>query len=199
MSRVLPASSLRGLNPKQIASLSKPKVTGKGSKAAKAPAAKTGKKARVAKRASHLHTPRLLPQAVAVSFAPTVVRLTVGGVPENWANARYVKAVHMKRYTAPWRKLVNALANQARVMARLPLQDSPHPKRQVAIMIYRCAPMFDPDGVYTVMKPVVDALKRVLLYDDSATYLGLLVEQTRISTKADQRIEITISGLPDPN
>jgi hypothetical protein len=175
---VLPASALRGLNSKQIAALG---LT---------PAAKRPK------RAFSLHTPRLLPDSVQVSLHPTLITLKLGGVPENWSNTRYGKAVYQKRHSDPWRRLVYSLADQARVQARLPRQTAKHPRRRVEIMIFRCAPMFDPDGSYNAMKPVVDALKQVLIYDDSPTYLDLDIDQTRIKERPTQHIQIIIRDLP---
>jgi hypothetical protein len=176
---VLPASALRGLNPKQIAALGlSPKV-----------------RRQPVPGAFKLHTPRSLPDSVTVSANPTLVILKIGGVPENWSNSRYGKAVYQKRYSDPWRRLARSLADQARVEAKLPRQLAPHPQRRVEIMIFRCAPMFDPDGKYNAMKPVVDALKQILIYDDSPTYLDLDIEQTRIYKRPLQHIQITIHDL----
>ena len=177
--RVLPSSALRGLNAKQIAALGLP--------------AKPRRKRAVG--TSLLHTPRVLPDSVTLTTNPTVVILKVGGVPENMSNARYGKAVYQKRYSDPWRRLVRSLADQARTQARLPRQTAKHPRRRVEIMIVRCAPMFDPDGSYNAMKPVIDALKQTLIYDDSPTYLKLNIDQTQIKSRLDQHIQITIQDL----
>jgi Holliday junction resolvase RusA-like endonuclease len=176
---VLPASALRGLNAKQVASLG---LTPK-KRTARLPGSFS------------LHTPRLLDDSVSVSFKPTTIVLKLGGVPENWSNSRYGKAIYQKRHSDPWRRLVHSLADQARVQARLPRQIAKHPQRRVEIMIFRCAPMFDPDGCYNAMKPVVDALKQTLIYDDNPAYLDLDIDQTRITTKAEQHIQITVRDL----
>jgi hypothetical protein len=183
--RTLPASVLRGLDKKQIAALgahvkvSRPRTKPK----------------------RNLHTPRLLAEheRVTVTTNPTVITLRIGGVPENLANSRYGKAVHAKHSTNPWSHMVGSLAGEALVVAHLPHQTLKHPKRRVEFMIFRCAPMFDPDGATMAMKPILDALKGVLIYDDSPTYIKEVVDQTQIHVRADQHIEITVRDLPEPS
>lgn len=209
---VLPPSALRGLSDKQVAALrglSAKKITAlKKLPAQKIAAlrglsasqiASLGIKAKVKRKivpgAFRLHQPRPLPDSVSVSTDGSLIILKVGGVPENWSNTRYGKAVYQKSRSDPWRKLVRSLADQARAQAHRERQVTKHPKRRVEIMIFRCAPMFDPDAISHTMKPVIDALKQILLYDDNPTYLDLDVEQTRITSKKDQHIEITIRGL----
>jgi len=207
----LPASVLDGLSDKQLARLGlKRKKGGKGTSkmtqkaAAKATAtpAKAARKTATKKASAtpryRLHTPTLLPDSVSVDLAKGTITLKLGGVPENWSNSRYGKAVYQKKHSSPWSKLVHSLADQARVQARMPRQEQKHERRRVEIMIFRCAPMFDPDGKYNAMKPVVDALKRVLIYDDNPTYLKLKVDQTQVFSKPEQRIRLIVRDLPLP-
>jgi hypothetical protein len=201
---VLPASALRGLSAKQIAALGlSPKqiasIGGKPTRGrktqAKAVAKVATRKRPLVANAFRLHVPRVLPDSVSVTTQPTVVTLKIGGVPENWSNSRYGKAVHQKQYSGPWHRAASLIAKQALNQAKLAPQEAPHPQRRVEIMIFRCAPMFDPDAIAHTMKPVIDGLKRLLIYDDSLTYLDLDVEQTRIYKRIEQYIQITIFDL----
>jgi hypothetical protein len=196
--RVLPGSALSGLNAKQIAALGrKPGRKQAPAGPAATPAKSHSPQANDQEAAPYrLHTPKLLPDSVRMDLARGVITLKLGGVPENFSNARYGKAVYQKKHSNPWSRLVRTLADQARVQAHLPRQEQKHAKRRVEIMIFRCAPMFDPDAISHTMKPVVDALKKVLIYDDSHTYLKLKVDQTRIFSRLDQYTRIVVRDLP---
>lgn len=69
----------------------------------------------------------------------------------------------------------------------------------IVIHLYKVS-LFDEDGAYTSIKPILDGLRYAkVIKDDSKKYIDLHVEQHKVGRMRDERVEIEISKREENN
>lgn len=111
-------------------------------------------------------------------------------VPHNFANKR-VHWSERYRWGEAWKSEVGYTFMAARPRnLKLPLKFA---KITVILSVIH---LFDYDGAYSCVKPILDALKVTggvgVIIDDSPQYVDLSVQQKQVRHKADEGVEIRI-------
>jgi len=110
------------------------------------------------------------------------VSFRLAGCPPNWANQtagadHQFKSKHeLWAAKAAWKQVTAYVARAVCNSLAVPRPAASDARREVAITLYRQRHL-DPDGAYASVKPVLDGLKGVLLFDDRKRYCQLVVEQ----------------------
>lgn len=133
----------------------------------------------------------------------TAIRLhavvTVPGRPPS-LNARYGHHMARHRESAMWTERTHLLALEARHRAGWrPLEECEPAMRWLTIDTYRRGELDPIDNGPGSLKPILDGLKGVLLWDDSARYVRLAcpIRPHRVTTVAEERTIIRVS-LAEP-
>jgi hypothetical protein len=125
-----------------------------------------------------------------------VVVIEIPGVPPNWSNERmHYMAKHSTMKA--WREKATFLARGARAGAGWPTLDK-RPEvealRFVSFTLYKHEPLYDDDGAWSSIKPLLDALQGVLIWKDSPKWVGIReVKQVPIPKKKKECTIIQVS------
>ena len=75
----------------------------------------------------------------------------------------------------------------------------PKPAVRVTVEAFACRPL-DPDNQAAAFKHVLDSLRyNGLLYDDSSGDINLQIRATKVETKTEERLLVTLELLHDEN
>lgn len=139
-------------------------------------------------------------------MSPTAIRtvavVEIPGVPQNWSQWRG-SSLARDAAKKPWRELAWYAAQSARNAARWPLPEKVNPpaRRYLEVEIHKMRPLYDEDGAVSCLKPLIDGLRDVLLWDDSPAWCGLLTApvdlQHEVLKQVFQRVIIRVH-LVDP-
>lgn len=135
----------------------------------------------------------------------TSVTVIVPGNPRNLTNKRVHWAVRAEE-TKEWRTRTALLAQSARAAAGWPLPERTKVAeiRWLEVAMFRYSKyLYDADGAWSAVKPLIDGLKGVLLVDDNKNWCRMLTAPYEIQVplsnaqKHRQRVELKVS-LVDP-
>lgn len=135
--------------------------------------------------------------AAAVTTIATSATFTIPGAPPNWSNERgHHMAIH--RAKDVWKERSWLLAHGARSAAGWPLLERAEPSpRWVHFRVHRHR-LLDEDNLVASIKPCLDGMKGVLIWDDSPRWCHLIgVEQVRVETGAEEHVSVCVY-LVDP-
>lgn len=123
--------------------------------------------------------------------------VVVPGLTPNWSQFRG-SSLRRDVAKAEWRDLTWRIAQSERNRLRWPLPLVTDPLRYLTAEIRKRRPLYDHDGAVSALKPLIDGLKAVLVYDDSPRWLALITPPSEIQTIASTPSVVLTIHLRDP-
>ena len=119
--------------------------------------------------------------------------IEIPSVPPNWSNMR-VHPIELYRQKKAWFETAYMLSHKARVEAGWPMAAPMDGVREISFTIYKTWPAFDADGAWAAIKPLLDGLKKTLIWDDGGKFIRIpAVDQVRVKSQKDRRVVITVT------
>lgn len=123
---------------------------------------------------------------VTLEIPPVSVGQTLRRIPHNMSNQTFHWTMKYK-WAEAWKEAVGWQVNLNRKkFGKLPL---PYAFLRI---IFKTTRPFDRDNSFSASKPLVDALKGIVIVDDSPKYIDLQVEQIKIPHRREEGVLIEI-------